>query len=57
MKKFMLAGLLIVFSMAASAVQAKELKRIGITLGTLGNPFFVSVVKGATASAKKINPM
>lgn len=54
MKRFIFAGLLIVFSM--TAVQAKELKKLGITLGTLGNPFFVSMVKGATASAKKYNP-
>lgn len=35
---------------------AKELKSVGITLGDLGNPFFVQIVNGATSQAKKINP-
>ncbi len=40
------------FGVCASA---RELKSIGITLGTLGNPFFVVVVKGAEAQARKLN--
>ena len=35
---------------------AKELTSIGITLGSLGNPFFVALSKGAEDEAKKINP-
>ena len=42
--------------LAHGAAQARDLKSIGITVGSLGNPFFVSVVNGATAEAKKINP-
>ncbi|WP_175691883.1 substrate-binding domain-containing protein, partial [Burkholderia anthina] len=43
---------------AAQLAQAadKPLKSIGITVGSLGNPYFVTVVKGAEAQAKAINP-
>ncbi|MCT7325869.1 ABC transporter substrate-binding protein [Ralstonia mojiangensis] len=34
----------------------KPLKLIGITVGSLGNPYFVTVAKGAEARAKAINP-
>lgn len=43
---------LVSHSMAAD----KPLKALGITVGDLGNPFFVQIVNGATAAAKKINP-
>jgi ribose transport system substrate-binding protein len=33
---------------------AKELKSIGVTVGSLGNPFFVQIVEGAKAGAKAI---
>jgi ribose transport system substrate-binding protein len=33
-----------------------ELNEIGISVGSLGNPFFVTIAKGATAAARKINP-
>ncbi len=39
-----------------SAASAKDLKAVGITLGSLGNPFFVALAKGAEAKAKQINP-
>jgi ribose transport system substrate-binding protein len=42
--------------MATGAAQAKELKSVGVTLGSLGNPFFVALTKGAEAKAKEINP-
>ena len=38
----------------AAPASAAELKSIGITVGSLGNPFFVQVVKGAEAKAKQI---
>ncbi|MBV9654498.1 MAG: ABC transporter substrate-binding protein [Acetobacteraceae bacterium] len=41
---------------SAASASAKDLKSIGITVGSLGNPFFVSLVKGATDEAHKINP-
>ncbi len=34
----------------------KPLKAIGITVGSLGNPYFVTISKGAEAKAKAINP-
>lgn len=49
-------GLTLVAAACAAPAAAKDLKSIGITLGTLGNPFFVVVVKGAEAEARKINP-
>ena len=55
----MLRSILLASSFAvlmAGQVAARELKSIGITLGTLGNPFFVVVVKGAEAEARKIAP-
>jgi len=54
MKKLLLAGL--VLAMSTVSVQAKELNKVGITLGSLGNPFFVTMVNGATAKAKEYNP-
>lgn len=38
------------------AASAKDLTSIGITVGSLGNPYYVALVKGATAEAKQINP-
>ncbi len=35
---------------------AKDLKAIGITVGSLGNPFFIAVEKGATDAAHQIAP-
>ncbi|WP_237153152.1 ABC transporter substrate-binding protein [Oryzibacter oryziterrae] len=35
---------------------AKDLNKIGISLGSMGNPFFVALAKGATDKAKEINP-
>jgi ribose transport system substrate-binding protein len=39
---------------ASAPASAADLKSIGITVGSLGNPFFVQVVKGAEARAKQI---
>jgi ribose transport system substrate-binding protein len=45
------------FSLTAPVHAAdKQLKSIGITVGSLGNPYFVTIVKGAEAKAKQINP-
>jgi ribose transport system substrate-binding protein len=44
-------------SLVASAVAAdKQLKSVAVTVGDLGNPFFVQVAHGAEAKAKEINP-
>ncbi|MDB5363817.1 MAG: transporter [Rhodospirillales bacterium] len=43
-------------ALTLSAAEAKDLKSVGITLGSLGNPYFVTLAKGADAKAKEINP-
>src|SRR3954453_4461537 len=48
------AAMALVLSYAPSC--AKELKSIGVSLGSLGNPFFVALSKGAEFEAKKANP-
>jgi ribose transport system substrate-binding protein len=40
----------------SQAVQARELKALGISMGSLGNPYFVTLADGATAQAKAFNP-
>ncbi|MHA7679266.1 ABC transporter substrate-binding protein [Cupriavidus sp. PET2-C1] len=40
----------------APAAAQKQLKKVGVTLGSLGNPYFVALAHGAEAAAKKINP-
>ncbi len=45
-----------ILAVSASMASATELKSIGISLASLGNPFFVALATGAEAEAKKINP-
>ena len=52
-RTFLLAGSVMLL---AGAAGAKELKSVGITVGSLGNPYFVALSKGAEAEAKAINP-
>ena len=54
LKKVLLASAAL--ALASGAVQAKDLKTIGISLGSLGNPFFIALAKGAEFEAKKTNP-
>lgn len=54
LKKLLLASAAVALSIGA--VEAKELKSIGVSLGSMGNPFFVALANGATAGAKAINP-
>ncbi|HSU22099.1 MAG TPA: ABC transporter substrate-binding protein [Variovorax sp.] len=58
MRNTILALTVIAAALAAPAVQAqnKPIKNVGITLGSLGNPFFVSLAKGAEAKVKQLNP-
>ncbi|MEF2074371.1 ABC transporter substrate-binding protein [Consotaella aegiceratis] len=58
LKKFLAAGLASALSigLGVGAVQAKDLNKIGISLGSMGNPFFVALAKGAEEQAKQINP-
>ena len=54
LKKLLLAGATL--ALALGSAQAKDLKTIGISLGSLGNPFFIALSKGAEFEAKKTNP-
>lgn len=54
MKTILLAGAAL--AMTAATASARELSTIGLTVGSLGNPYFVAMSKGVTAEAHKINP-
>jgi ribose transport system substrate-binding protein len=54
LKKILLAGAAL--ALGSQIATAKELKAIGISLGSLGNPFFIALSKGAQYEAKQINP-
>ena len=43
-------------ALAAMPASAKELKTIGMSVGSLSNPYFIALAEGATNAAKKINP-
>ena len=43
-------------TLAAGVASAKPLEGVGITLGSLGNPYFVALDKGATAAADAAKP-
>jgi ribose transport system substrate-binding protein len=43
-------------ALMSQAVHARELKALGISMGSLGNPYFVTLADGATARAKALNP-
>ncbi|KXF75797.1 ABC transporter [Paramesorhizobium deserti] len=57
MSKFtrLLMGTALAAVMAMPAA-AKDLEKIGISVGLLGNPFFVATIKGIEDRAKEINP-
>lgn len=54
--KTLSAVLALTLAASAGIAQARELKSVGITVGSLGNPFFVTIAKGAEAKAKELNP-
>lgn len=54
LRKLLLASATLV--MAGGIASAKELNAIGVSLGSLGNPFFIAMGKGVEAKAKEINP-
>ncbi|SFB08503.1 monosaccharide ABC transporter substrate-binding protein, CUT2 family [Poseidonocella pacifica] len=59
MRKFttLLSGTAIALSLAVSAqAQDKPLESVGISVGLLGNPFFVATIKGIEDAAREINP-
>ena len=53
---FTLAAIAATLALPVAHAQQKQIKSVGITLGSLGNPFFVSLAKGAEAKAKQYNP-
>ena len=53
-KGLLCAGMALAIS--TNVAGAAELKKIGITLGSLGNPFFVALANGAKAKAQETNP-
>ena len=55
LKKLLMAGAALAIA-GGTALADETLDKIGVTLGSLGNPFFVTMVEGATAKAKEINP-
>ena len=54
-KALMAAAAVLALSLSAGA-QAKELKSVGVTLGPLGNPFYVALAKGMETEVAKIAP-
>ncbi|MGJ4929117.1 ABC transporter substrate-binding protein [Bradyrhizobium sp. HKCCYLS2038] len=56
LKSMLFAGAALALVMSSAPSSAKELKSIGVSLGSLGNPFFVALSKGAEFEAKKTNP-
>jgi ribose transport system substrate-binding protein len=54
LKTILLAGAAL--AVCATAASARDLKAIGISVGSMGNPFFVALSKGAEFEAKKTNP-
>jgi ribose transport system substrate-binding protein len=53
LKFLLLAGAAVALATSASA---GELKQVGVTVGSLGNPYFVTVGKGVTEAVHAINP-
>ena len=56
-QKAILAGITLALSCALPAAHAadKPLKSIGITVGSLGNPYFVTIAKGFGWQARSIS--
>jgi ribose transport system substrate-binding protein len=49
-------GLILAISLTTPLFAQKKLNVVAVTVGDLGNPFFVQIAHGAQAAAKKINP-
>src|SRR5947199_279409 len=56
LKTISFTGAAVALVLSSAPAPAKELKSIGISLGSLGNPFFVALSKGAEFEARKTNP-
>lgn len=55
-RKFPAVLSLCLAALLSQGVEARELKSVGITLGSLGNPYFVTLADGAKAKALELNP-
>ena len=56
-RTLLMAGAALALAGAAQGrAEARELKSVGVTVGSLGNPFFVAVGKGATDAVHQANP-
>jgi len=53
--KSLLLSCALAVCMSASAF-AKDLNSVGLSMGSLSNPYFIALTEGATAAAQKINP-
>ena len=53
-KKCSLCVAIVAASALSFPVAAKEIKTIGVSVGDLGNPFFMAIVKGVTDKAKEL---
>ena len=56
LKQTLFAGAALALLPLAAGAQDKELTSVGLTVGSLGNPFFVAMQKGATDKLHEINP-
>jgi ribose transport system substrate-binding protein len=56
LKTISLASAAMALALGCAPTYAKDLKSIGVSLGSMGNPFFVALAKGAEFEAKKTNP-
>ena len=53
-RKLIATGLAL--ALVTGFAQAREIKSVGVTVGSLGNPFFVTIAKGAEAKVKELYP-
>ncbi|MGY4593728.1 ABC-type sugar transport system substrate-binding protein [Bradyrhizobium sp. GM22.5] len=56
LKSISLAGAAMALVLSSAPSYAKELKSIGISLGSLGNPFFVALSKGRRVRGQEDQP-
>ncbi|WP_422073214.1 ABC transporter substrate-binding protein [Tranquillimonas rosea] len=52
----LLTGTAMALVAVSASAQDKELESVGISVGLLGNPFFVATIKGIEDAAREINP-
>ncbi|MBR0568718.1 ABC transporter substrate-binding protein [Azoarcus sp. L1K30] len=56
MYKYKTLTAVLALALGTGIAQARDLNSVGITVGSLGNPFFVTIAKGAEAKVKALNP-